>query len=457
MRSDFIDEGGGTIENLKSYSLIFGQREERESIEDLIENFSRKFFIPSLFIKIERDMLKFQYDDLTDRWRMHRREWLFIFFPFSCTIDIYMYNSLGRKSRRQKKKKKRCIERRVEYDKGMENLGHGKRQNIVFPFFSGTTMARQGGDGVFRKNTSAPAHGCRCCIFFPRVPLFFIAFFSLLGRRAGCEISKRKHWSEVKSSQLLNFLLLLLFFFSFDRNRIQSKGRIIQKISSNSIIPTTEEEIVGSSIDRLIKNDILQEKRKKFDCCIVSIGDRWNNLIQAKSIIDDIHSTLCFCSDFSCNEWQSGGKIKNQKLKFWKEKGGWRTRRWLVSENFIDSFIHGERKGKATVTCCTNRATRMLLLLSRKRVAFRPALHWLKAHPFRWHFPQISLRSKRDPIETKQYRIMSLLSTRFLYNQIDCFQFNRDGYILLSFSFLFIHRIKYNLQMYIISYRFCEM
>lgn len=125
----------------------------------------------------------------------------------------------------KKKKKKRCIERRVEYDKGMENLGHGKRQNIVFPFFSGTTMARQGGDGVFRKNTSAPAHGCRCYIFFPRVPLFFIAFFSLLGRRAGCEISKRKHWSEVKSSQLLNFLLLLLLFFSFDRNRIQIEGK----------------------------------------------------------------------------------------------------------------------------------------------------------------------------------------------------------------------------------------
>lgn len=67
MRFDFIDEGEGTIENLKSYSLIFGQRGERESIEDLIGNFSRKFFIPSLFIKIERDMLKFQYDDLTDR------------------------------------------------------------------------------------------------------------------------------------------------------------------------------------------------------------------------------------------------------------------------------------------------------------------------------------------------------------------------------------------------------
>lgn len=304
-------------------------------------------------------------------------------------------------------------------------------------------MARQGGDGVFRKNTSAPAHGCRCCIFFPRVPLFFIAFFSLLGRRAGCEISKRKHWSEVKSSQLLNFLLLLLFFFSFDRNRIQSKGRIIQKISSNSIIPTTEEEIVGSNIDRLIKNDILQEKRKKFDCCIVSIGDRWNNLIQAKSIIDDIHSTLRFCSDFSCNEWQSGGnyslggKIKNQKLKFWKEKGGWRTRRWLVSENFIDSFIHGGRKGKATVTCCTNRATRMLLPLSRKRVAFRPALHWLKAHPFRWHFPQISLRSKRDPIETKQYRIMSLLylSTRFLYNQLIAFNLIEMDIYFLFFPF----------------------
>lgn len=49
MRFDFIDEGEGTIENLKSYSLIFGQREERESIEDLIGNFSRKFFIPIIY------------------------------------------------------------------------------------------------------------------------------------------------------------------------------------------------------------------------------------------------------------------------------------------------------------------------------------------------------------------------------------------------------------------------
>lgn len=197
--------------------------------------------------------------------------------------------------------------------------------------------------------------------FFPPRSSFFHRLF-LVTRKAGWLRNfetKTLIRSEIESTS--QFLASSSsFFFPSTEIESKSKGRIIQKISSNSIIPTTEEEIVGSSIDRLIKNDILQEKRKKFDCCIVSIGDRWNNLIQAKSIIDDIHSTLRFCSDFSCNEWQSGGKIKNQKLKFWKEKGGWRTRRWLVSENFIDSFIHGGRKGKATVTCCTNRATRML-------------------------------------------------------------------------------------------------
>lgn len=188
--------------------------------------------------------------------------------------------------------------------------------------------------------------------FFPPRSSFFHRLF-LVTRKAGwlrnfetktlirSEIESTSQFPASSSS----------FFFPSTEIESKSKGRIIQKISSNSIIPTTEEEIVGSNIDRLIKNDILQEKRKKFDCCIVSIGDRWNNS-WTKSIIDDIHSTLRFCSDFSCNEWQSGGnyslggKIKNQKLKFWKErerKGDGETRRWLVSENFIDSFIHGER------------------------------------------------------------------------------------------------------------------
>lgn len=172
-----------------------------------------------------------------------------------------------------------------------------KRQNIVFPFFSGTTMARQGGDGVFRKNTSAPAHGCRCCIFFPRVPLFFSSPFSRYGRReqrTGCEISKRKHWSEVKSSQLLNFLFLFSFFsFFFDRNRQKSnpivkKGRIIlsKNLFSNSIIRNDwrrNRMCVELSIDRLIKNDILQERTKhrdkvgSFRTLTVSFRDRRNN------------------------------------------------------------------------------------------------------------------------------------------------------------------------------------
>ena len=64
-----------------------------------------------------------------------------------------------------------------------------KRQNIVFPFFSRTTMARQGGDGVFRKNTPAPfARGRRSCIFSPR-PLLPSCSFSRCERereRSGC-------------------------------------------------------------------------------------------------------------------------------------------------------------------------------------------------------------------------------------------------------------------------------
>lgn len=104
---------------------------------------------------------------------------------------MYVYNSLGRKSRRQKKGASRDGWNMIREWKTWGT----KRQNIVFPFFSGTTMARQGGDGVFRKNTSAPAHGCRCCIFFPAF-LFFSSPFSRYGRReqrTGCEISKRKH------------------------------------------------------------------------------------------------------------------------------------------------------------------------------------------------------------------------------------------------------------------------
>lgn len=406
-------------------------------------------------------MLKFQYDDLTDRWRMHRREWLFIFFPFSCTIDIYICIIRWDEKVGDKKKRKKGASRDGwNMIREWKTWGTGNVKILFFHSFQERRW-RDKVVTVFSEKIHPPLPMAVDAVFFSPAFLFFSSPFSRYSE--GGLVAKFRNENIDQKWNRVNFSIsCFFFFFFFPSTEIESKskGRIIQKISSNSIIPTTEEEIVGSSIDRLIKNDILQEKRKKFDCCIVSIGDRWNNLIQAKSIIDDIHSTLRFCSDFSCNEWQSGGKIKNQKLKFWKErerKGDGETRRWLVSENFIDSFIHGERKGKATVTCCTNRATRMLLLLSRKRVAFRPALHWLKAHPFRWHFPQISLRSKRDPIEMKQYRIMSLLSTRFLYNQIDCFQFNRDGYILLSFSFLFIHRIKYNLQMYIISYRFCEM
>lgn len=114
-----------------------------------------------------------------------------------------------------------------------------KRQNIVFPFFSGTTMARQGGDGVFRKNTSAPAHGCRCCIFFPRVPLFFIAFFSLRKARAADWLrnfeTKTLIRSEIESTSQfpVSFFLFSLFLrqksSEIESNRKEGKNYPFQK------------------------------------------------------------------------------------------------------------------------------------------------------------------------------------------------------------------------------------
>lgn len=114
-----------------------------------------------------------------------------------------------------------------------------KRQNIVFPFFSGTTMARQGGDGVFRKNTSAPAHGCRCCIFFPRVPLFFIAFFSLRKTRVADWLrnfeTKTLIRSEIESTSQFPVSFFLFFLFlrqkssEIESNRKEGKNYPFQK------------------------------------------------------------------------------------------------------------------------------------------------------------------------------------------------------------------------------------
>lgn len=121
------------------------------------------------------------------------------------------------------------------------------------------------------------------------------------------------------------------------------------------------------------------------------------------------------------------GKIKSKKLIFWKDEreiegeGDGELVDDSLVENFIDSFIHGGGGEEATVTCCTNRATRMLLLLSRKRVAFRPVLRWLKAHPFRWHFPQISIETgfHRNKVISNY---APYLSTQFLYDQLNYFQ-----------------------------------
>ena len=94
-----------------------------------------------------------------------------------------------------------------------------KRQNIVFPFFSRTTMARQGGDGVFRKNTTAPfARGRRSCIFSPRPPLPSCSFSRCEKEGSGCLPenfhTKTMHGSEIfdHSNEKYNMHLLTLYY-----------------------------------------------------------------------------------------------------------------------------------------------------------------------------------------------------------------------------------------------------
>lgn len=187
----------------------------------------------------------------------------------------------------------------------MENLGHETSKycfSILFRNDDGETRWWR----CFQKKYIRPCPWLSMLYFFPRVPLFFIAFFSLRKARAADWLrnfeTKTLIRSEIESTS--QFPVSFLFFFLRQKwseivsDRVK-KGRIVQKFFWLSINPRNR-IFIELSIDRLIKNDILQEKRKHRDKV------RTLTVSFSSAIHEIIHELSQPRSDFSCNdEWRA--------------------------------------------------------------------------------------------------------------------------------------------------------
>lgn len=161
---------------------------------------------------------------------------LFIFFFSHAQIYRYIY-----KIRWDEKigDKKRCNERRVEYDKGMENLGHETSKycfSILFRNDDGETRWWR----CFQKKYIRPCPWLSMLYFFPpRSSFFQFAFFSLRKARAADWLrnfeTKTLIRSEIESTSQFPVSFFLFFLFlrqkssEIESNRKEGKNYPFQK------------------------------------------------------------------------------------------------------------------------------------------------------------------------------------------------------------------------------------